>query len=199
MKKRIYLLAWGALVLSAAMFLAPPVAAQNANGNKDQIIKAFPLDGLYVERPADEFITPSVMGIQKTINIPAAAFNDDRDTAFGSWFNGWGSYLSGQSSNYTYLQAPVIFPKGAKKIAKIDILMWNSTASSWLYFYAIPFSSASHLTLYSHTFGAYSAWMDYSYVWAKGTEPQLQPMNAYYMGICINNTNRLKSVIITYK
>ena len=183
----------------AVFFLTLPAAAQAPKRDQEQNLEMIQLEGLVEVHPADSYVPPAVMGIQKTINVPAAAFFGDGSTDPESWQHSSFGYLYGRTSSATIVQAPVHFPKGAKKIIRIDFLMRPLDTGSKLSLYMNPFSEDITTAIYSYSPAANSAWTWFSYTWPKETRPQIAPWNQYFLLFKFWNEHYFKSVIITYQ
>lgn len=124
------LLAGIAVVVLAGYFLSQaavaaqsgPNAGSNSNAGDRKIV------GKWVNELATADMDRSaVKGIQKTVNIPPAAFTSD-GYAEGYYFKSFaGGYLEGYGGS---MVAPVIFPKGAKKILYVDYYVWDESGSA---------------------------------------------------------------------
>ena len=200
MRKGIVHLVWGAFFLTAIMFSAPPASAQ-VLGNQKQDFEFIQTPG-FISLPADLFGIPqAVKGIQKTINIPSTSFNViSIPPTGGYWKNDWThGAITGAQPSAAYLQAPIIFPKGAKKIVKIDYLYAAVATGGTIALGECHFDSTNVTALGGDAMPVSGGWVVRSYTWATAAQPVILPTNQYFIALRINEDQALKAVILTYK
>ncbi len=183
-------------VLAAPAQSGPPKPGGNQNNAQRPLIGKVVAVPVAMDQvgPIDGAVAPA-MG--KTINIPPAAFVPD---GFGGsyicdWDNG---YLNG---NLAGLNAPVIFPKGAKKILHVDYYVYDDFGSSiWCGMVdSYPWNTNSKtylLSIYSSTpFPGYVV----KYI-CTPTDKTIRPDHVYYLPVYFNsNTGYLYGAIVYYQ
>jgi hypothetical protein len=194
---------WVILVVLALLAVPAFVSAQSRPGHEPKpiIINQAGVGTITMERVASPPNPDTVMGIQKTINIPASAFvvNDLSYATFG-YVTSYYGYLYGESNSYyTYLTAPIVFPKGAKKIQRIDFYIWDDYGSG-VYLSAwdqTPYVSNSHQMCYGTT--DYSgAWIKYSWAPAKPYY-MIYPTHSYYVYVGVLYDAYIQEVVVTWQ
>ncbi len=125
------LLAGIAIVVVAGYFLSQaavaaqsgPKAGSGSNAGDKKTVGTWDVK----EMATGDMDRSAVKGIQKTINIPPAAFISDGYAEGGFYKSFAYGYLEGLGGA---LCAPVIFPKGAKKILYVDYYVWDESGGA---------------------------------------------------------------------
>lgn len=136
------------------------------------------------------------IGIKSTINIPPAAFVPvSKDEDFQTIPDG--GYLVGTGTN-PELCAPVVFPKGAKKILHVDFYVTDAVGNSaWFRMYdsniALPGATAVLIDFKSLAHPGQVA--KYSFT---PTSNKIYSDHVYYISLMINGSGYFSGAIVYY-
>jgi len=196
---RITLWVMVAVGIAAAGLAAQSISTPFGPEGRKSPLADRPPSGTFVRRPTEDILKSGAMAMLKTINISPAAFTTDgisRD--YYIWMAG--GFLQGQPTG-SFLCAPVLFPKGAKKIVSVDVLVWNSDMTNQLriVLYANPWSDQPPTALFDFTPDASPGWQAWSWAPAKAAQPPIIPTDNYSISLWLTDYAALKSIIITYK
>jgi hypothetical protein len=189
-------LTWIAVVVLA---MSPAVLSAQSITEQDQklSIANWPIIGPILPMAnAGIPIPPAVKGIQSTLNIPAFSFVPANSSTIYNTYWGFGG-IEGAAGG-SYLTAPVIFPKGAKKIVQIDWYVMDTTGAQIAVGMAdaIPGVTAPTPICAGVTTSHASWWV---YTWKPTTPYVINPTDVYFLEMIITNAAALRAVVITYK
>ncbi len=185
-----------AVVVVAGYFLPQAALAAERTLNSDKSNQVA-VGTVVAQLASADMARSPAKGIQKTINIPAAAFTwDGGATGFFNFFVYGG--ITGSDAYFPCLCAPVIFPKGAKTIVKVEWIITDFMGSSaWCRMFDKYFPvdySYKIVDFWSSNYG--SLIMDYI---TTPSDTTIYPKDTWYLTACLYTGAKFYGAVVTYK
>lgn len=147
------------------------------------------------------YFADTAMG--STINIPPNAFMPSQSGLSYSMDYSWG-YLRGGGPGPCSMGAPVIFPKGAKKILHVDFWVLDADSSGMSASFGMSSLVPGSFVEPDHLFSFYTSHhggsvFQYIKKPAKGTVWSISPNRVYYITAGLNNEVNFYGAVVYYQ
>lgn len=194
--------AWIAVIILA---VSPAVLSAQIDPGENQkpnaAIRPIAATGTVVQLTENP-MRAAVKGIGKTLNIGAVAFTPwIPNEPYQFWANH--GYICGTSASAACLvSAPIVFPKGAKKIKYIDFCMYDKTGglTTITIYDAWPVDDNEPYVLFNYTPPANAAgWTWYRWTPSSTSSSTIYPTDFYYCTLALHSLSGSKGIIVTYQ
>lgn len=179
--------------LSQAVVAAPQQSGRESNKDTQETV------GTVVAEIVQPDIIGAGAGIKKTINIPPAAFVPDGGGTIYTISPSLG-YIVGDAEGNTSI-APVIFPKGAKKILHVDFYVRDTYATGYSVYFKLydsyPWTTATRTPIINY-YSSYYSGSIVKYICTPSTQT-IAADHVYYLSMFAYETGYLYGAIVYYQ